>query len=83
MDLGNNPFKKGKIANVINKTYHQQFFNPSLKLNTIDNNLENLKVEDKLYLLERVIDRFLEVDLEKQKKVISNKNKKKNRSTEK
>ena len=69
---GINPFKEGKFAKLISTIHHQEFFKRNFSLKSIDEDLNSLTDEEKLFLLDRVIDRFLEVDLEKQKQFISN-----------
>ncbi|CAI2365529.1 unnamed protein product [Moneuplotes crassus] len=67
---GKNPFKDGEFANLISSIHHQEFFKTDFKLGSIDSELENLTNKQKIHLLDRVIERFDEVDLEKQKQFI-------------
>lgn len=64
-------FKEGPFANVIERAQHQVFFKKDFKIASIDPRFENLNQEQKLMLIDRVIDRFMEVDLDKQKQIIS------------
>ena len=73
MCLGKQMFKKGPLANVINKTHLQEFFNKDFKLGSLDRKLADLNQREKLMLLDWIVDRFMEVDLEKQKVLVSDK----------
>ena len=70
--IGKNPFKDGPLASIISQTRHQEFFQKDFKINSLDRRLDNLNEKEKLDLLDRVIERFMEVDLEKQNHILGN-----------
>lgn len=68
--IGKNPFKDGAFANLISTIHHQEFFKKDFELGSIDSQLEDLSDKQKILLLDRIIERFDEVDLDKQKQFL-------------
>ncbi|CAI2363326.1 unnamed protein product [Moneuplotes crassus] len=67
---GKNPFKDGAFGRIVSKIHHQEFFKTNFKLESINSQFKDLSDKQKLLLLDWVIERFYEVDLEKQKQFI-------------
>ena len=67
----NSSRSKSKRKNVLNhwfeSLYHQQYFRPDFKLESISKECENINIGEKLNLIKWVIDRLMDVDPERTK----------------